>query len=163
LVNIDKPDFVITSQGARNALTPNDGQSMDAMVQGMRASWSAVVKAGSEVIVIADNPYPGFNVYECVDEHRNDLSACTYDRDRLATSGAYSTQLRAVEAQPGVHIVNLFDAICPTTRCSPVIGNVLIYRQGSHITRTYIETLTPRLAQALSAAGLPAHYDASRQ
>jgi hypothetical protein len=26
-----------------------------------------------------------------------------------------------------------------------VIGNVLVYRQGSHLTNTYVESLTPRL------------------
>jgi hypothetical protein len=38
--------------------------------------------------------------------------------------------------------------------CPPVIGNVLLYRQGSHITVTYINTLTKRLAHALDEAGV---------
>jgi hypothetical protein len=54
--------------------------------------------------------------------------------------------------------VDINDAICPTERCAAVIGNVLIYRQGSHLTATYVATLTPRLASAFTAAGLPATY-----
>ena len=50
---------------------------------------------------------------------------------------------------PGVHWIDLNDAICPTARCAPIIGNVLVYRQGTHITATYIETLAPRLEAAL--------------
>ena len=41
---------------------------------------------------------------------------------------------------------------------APVIGNVLLYRQGSHLTATYVETLAPRLARALANVGLPAHF-----
>jgi hypothetical protein len=35
---------------------------------------------------------------------------------------------------------------------------VLVYRQGSHLTRTYVETLTPRLAVALTEVGMRARY-----
>jgi hypothetical protein len=62
----------------------------------------------------------------------------------------------AVEGQARVAMVDMFDANCPVDQCAPVIGNVLIYRQGSHITATYIETLTKRLTAALSDVGLPA-------
>jgi hypothetical protein len=55
--------------------------------------------------------------------------------------------------------VDLFDAICPVDPCSPVIGNVLVYRQGAHITATYVKTLTPRLAKALTHEGLRAEYE----
>jgi hypothetical protein len=58
----------------------------------------------------------------------------------------------------GVGIVDLFDAICPTERCPAVIGNVLIYRQGSHLTDTYVRSMTPRLAKALTKAHLRATY-----
>jgi hypothetical protein len=62
----------------------------------------------------------------------------------------------AVEGQARVAMVDMFDANCPVDQCAPVIGNVLIYRQGSYITATYIETLTKRLTAALSDVGLPA-------
>ena len=35
-----------------------------------------------------------------------------------------------------------------------MIGNVLIYRQGSHLTKTYVETLAPRLESELAKAGV---------
>jgi len=162
LVNVDKPAFVITSQTAREAIDADGKRSAEQMVRGLRASWAAVAAAGAKVIVIADNPSPGLNVYECVDEHRDNLSACTYSRDVRAANGAYTTQVEAVQGQAGVTMIDLFDAICPTARCSPVIGNVLVYRQGAHITATYVKTLTPRLATALTAAGLSASFDPAR-
>jgi hypothetical protein len=56
----------------------------------------------------------------------------------------------------GVHVIDMTDAICPTARCAPVIGNVLVYRQGSHLTATYVESLAPRLGEELASAGLGA-------
>jgi hypothetical protein len=38
---------------------------------------------------------------------------------------------------------------CPGKMCPAVIGDVLVYRKGSHLTATYVLTLTPWLAEHL--------------
>jgi hypothetical protein len=43
---------------------------------------------------------------------------------------------------------------CDGKRCLPVIGNVMVYRDPSHITATYAKTLAPMLLQEMSP-GLP--------
>jgi peptidoglycan/LPS O-acetylase OafA/YrhL len=151
----DPPDYVLTSQRTGQAFNEEGDLSEQAMIDGMRRVWSALTAQGVKIVVIADTPHPGLRVYECVAENRDRLSACTFSRERYALSAA-PTQRLAVEGQAGVAMVDMFDAICPVDPCAPVIGSVLIYRQGSHITATYIETLAPRLAVALSAAVLPA-------
>jgi len=125
------------------------------MVAGLRAIWRELTSRGTKVVVIADNPSPGKEVYDCVARNPTQMSVCAFDRNG---SGAARIQHDAVEGQSGVSIVDLMDAICPTDRCAPVIGHVLLYRQGSHLTKTYIETLTPRLAAALTAVGMPARF-----
>jgi peptidoglycan/LPS O-acetylase OafA/YrhL len=159
----DPPDYVLTSQRAAHGVGVDGESSVDAMITGLRSVWTQLTAVGTEVVVIADNPGPGFNVYECVEEHRDELSQCTYDRELYESDSAAPTQWQAVAGESGVHFVDLFDAICPTQPCAPVIGNVLVYRQGSHITATYIETLTPRLAAELSDVGIPAELGATGQ
>jgi hypothetical protein len=39
--------------------------------------------------------------------------------------------------------------ICPEETCPAVIGDVLVYRNGAHLTRTYVGTLTPWLGEQL--------------
>jgi peptidoglycan/LPS O-acetylase OafA/YrhL len=156
----DPPGYLLTSQGSSQAFDAAGELSDAAMVAGLRSVWSDLTDRGTEVVVVADNPHPGLRVYECVDQHRDRLTACTFSRERYATSAA-PTQRTAVQGQPGVALVDLFDAICPTDPCAPVIGNVLVYRQGSHLTATYVESLTPRFAAALSAAGMPARAAAT--
>lgn len=151
----DPPDYVITSQRSAKAFESDGEVTTEAMIRGMRSAWSALTSRGTEIVVIADTPHPGFNVYECVEEHLDHLTACAYDRDRYHTDSAAPVQREAVKGQSGVSFVDMFDLICPSEPCAPIIGNVLIYRQGTHLTATYVETLTPHLAEELARAGLP--------
>src|SRR5699024_4050144 len=95
-------------------------------------------------------PSPGEqSVYECVASHLQDMRPCAFDRaDGIARSGQ-PTQLAAVDEVPGVLTVDLTASICPEEMCVPVIGNVLIYRQGSHLTDSYVRTLTDPLGRQL--------------
>ena len=144
----DPPDAVVTSQGRRTAL---DGGS-EAMAAGLRDRWSQLARSGVWVAVVLDNPHPPDEVspvYECVSQHPDAPRACAFARDEAARSGASSPQLAAAKGLRGVQVIDLTDDICPGDRCPPVIGNVLVYRQGSHLTRTYVDTLAPRLEKAL--------------
>lgn len=154
---VEKPDYVFTSQGSSRAADGHGGVSVELMVAGMRETWARLREAGIKVVVIANNPDPSLNVMQCTDANRNRLSACGYphavhDRDR-----ALKTQRLAVEGT-GVPMIDLFDAICPTVRCSPVIGNVLVYRRGAHLTATYVRSMSPQLATAMSDVGVPVRY-----
>jgi hypothetical protein len=113
---------------------------------------------GTQVIVIANNPHPGMDVYECVAENPEKLSRCAFDRKAKLRASSHPVQYAAAEGLDGVEIVDLFDAICPLSSCPPVIGNVLIYREGSHLTDTFVRSLTPRLAEALNRTRLRATY-----
>jgi peptidoglycan/LPS O-acetylase OafA/YrhL len=153
----DPPELLLTSQRKAQAYAADGELSVDAMVAGLRSHWSAITAAGTTIAVIADTPGPPAPVYECVEANRTRLTVCGFERERYETSAA-PTQRLAAAGQTNVYLIDLFDAICPGEQCVPVIGNVLIYRQGSHITATYVETLAPQLAAALSRAGIPAAY-----
>jgi peptidoglycan/LPS O-acetylase OafA/YrhL len=147
LLGPNKPDVVLTSQG-RSAVS-EAGASSEAepeMVAALQDWWKKLQKAGVKVIALADNPAPSKNVYECATEHPDKLTLCAFPRNE----GRGTPALRqAVAKTPGTSFIDLTDAICPTDKCAPVIGNVLVYRQGSHLTKTYVETLAPRLEREL--------------
>src|SRR5699024_12085177 len=99
---------------------------------------------------ILDTPSPGgLSVYECVAEHTDDLQACTFEREEGIEDSQAPQQRAAAEQVPGVQTIDMPDQICPEETCVPVIGNVLVYRQTTHITDTYVRTLTPDLADQL--------------
>jgi peptidoglycan/LPS O-acetylase OafA/YrhL len=152
-------DAVITSQNKSSAIERGRRMSREEtiiqMADGLHRHWKALRAAGVEVVAVRDTPRPDINVLACVAENRDRLSACTYQRAAGERINASYAQLMALARTPGVHWIDLNDAICPTAQCAPVIGNALVYRQGSHITATYVETLTPRLEAALSAVLAP--------
>jgi len=149
-------DAVITSHNKPGAIERGRRMTHEEtilqMADGLHRHWKALRAAGIEVVVVRDTPRPNLNVLRCVTENPDKLTACAYDRAPAEEINASRAQLQAVARTPGVHWIDLNDAICPTARCAPVIGNALVYRQGSHLTATYVETLTPRLDAALRAA-----------
>ncbi|WP_402375871.1 acyltransferase family protein [Isoptericola rhizosphaerae] len=154
LVELD-PDVVLTSQRINDVLAdPDDveSRSVDSMVDAMVRRWTTLADAGVPLVVMLDNPNPGITVYECVAENPDDLAACTFDLEEgIGRSGALA-QEPAAEQVPGVRTIDLRSEICPDDPCVPIIGNVLLYRQTSHLTDTYVRTLTDRVREELVPA-----------
>jgi len=65
-------------------------------------------------------------------------------------------QPSAAERYPGlpdnVRLIDLTRFFCVDGFCPAVIGNVLVYHDGSHLTATYARTLAPFLADAIIQA-----------
>ncbi|HLS00512.1 MAG TPA: SGNH hydrolase domain-containing protein, partial [Beutenbergiaceae bacterium] len=149
------PDVVLTSQRHNSALddaTDVGTGSVEAMVAALNRHWVVLSDSEIPVIELLDNPTPRGNVYECVADNLDDLQACTFDREEALQSSGDAAQIASAEQVPGVQTIDMTDQICPEETCVPVIGNVLVYRQGSHITDTYVRTLTPDLADQLVPA-----------
>jgi peptidoglycan/LPS O-acetylase OafA/YrhL len=151
LVNSDEIDIVITSQRFSSAYIPRatDVERVGAMVGNLVQIWDELEDAGKRVVVLYDNPSPTLNVIECVSTNNGSLSECAFDRDDAFRLSGAVAQSEAVRASRRVEVIDLSDWICLPTLCPAVIGNTLVYREGSHITGTYIRTLGPRLEQAL--------------
>ncbi len=154
LLGPERPDVVIVSGVKQGAGEGTRQERRDRLAAGYVAYWSDLAEVGVPVVVLSDSPNPGGrHVYECVSEHRQDVSPCTFDRSDGSGTGA----LRAAAARvPTATFLTMNDWICPLEECPPVIGDVLVYRQGSHITNTYavtlLEPLRARLVPALEAA-----------
>ncbi|MCD9199746.1 acyltransferase family protein [Aeromicrobium wangtongii] len=153
-----KPDLVIESHRFIDALPPgaNDDKDSteDAMVDGLTSYWRTITDAGIPMATLLDNPSPpNAPVYECVAQHLDDLARCSFGLEGAVKASAAPAQLRAAAQVPGVAVMDLTSTICPGgKRCAAVIGNVLVYRQGTHLTKTYLDTAEPQLAAALFTA-----------
>ncbi|AEI11627.1 acyltransferase family protein [Cellulomonas gilvus] len=158
------PDVLVTSQRATSAMPPDGGDSSsEAMSAGIERRWQEVAALGTRVVVLLDNPAPPDEVYECVAEHLETLTACAFDRDDAVRSSAASEQLAAATALgDAVGVVDMTPWVCPTTRCAPVIGDVLVYRQGSHLTDTYVRSTVAMLrSELIDAIGATAPTEES--
>jgi hypothetical protein len=140
------PDYAFVSQR---------GSSYDEATGGLIDGLSSLKRLGTEVVVVADNIPPAQDaVYRCVELNPDDYHQCDFDRSTgVASSGSVS--LREAARRLNLPFVDLNDWICPPgDRCPSVIAHTLIYRQGSHITRTYIKSMTPILHRELTRIGV---------
>lgn len=108
---------------------------------------------GAIVVVVEDTPQPGReSVPACLAAARDYWLDCALRKN----DGSGTPGLRRVAAAvPDARLITLNDVICPTSeRCPPVLDRIALYRGGSHLTRTFVEALTPTLHQRLIEAGV---------
>src|SRR5262249_21135095 len=79
------------------------------------------------------------------------LSECAFSRKDALENSTSSLQREALKHAPGVDFIDMDRYFCPGDMCPAVIGNVLVYRRGSHVTSTYVKTLAPQLGAALNS------------
>lgn len=121
-----------------------------------RVSWERALTAVieqlrqfSKVAVIADTPHFSFIPAECLAVHLTDTQACGAPRGKaLVTDRAQDFALAAQHA--GAAIIDLSDYLCTQSRCDPVIGNHLVYRDDHHMTASFALTLEPVLWDELA-------------
>ncbi|MEV8337706.1 acyltransferase family protein [Leucobacter sp. NPDC077196] len=149
IIELDPAVVLTTGRTVRDGRTENGDETPGAQM--IAGAWQRFLESGIAVVPLLDNPDPGQEVYECVAEHPDELSACSFEREEaLARSGA-SYQRLAMELAGVTEFIDLSDMVCPVAkRCPAVIGDVLVYRQGSHLTDTYVQTLAKPLEERLA-------------
>lgn len=100
---------------------------------------------GIEPIVIGDTPDPPKAMPGCLSENRLDISVCHAAADE--PRGLERTDLiRALTAAAGVGFIEPGRWICASNICPVVVGDLLAYRDGDHLSNTFVEWLAPALA-----------------
>ena len=145
-----QPDLVVTNQATSTGRLPGDtASSASSMERGLASRWRTLQGMGIPVVVVLDNPpSPAGDVYPCVAKHPTQPWRCNFS----AVSGTAKVQQRAADRVGGVGVVNLRPTLCPGGVCRAVFDRVLVYRQGSHLTNTYVKTITSTIATKLDAA-----------
>ncbi|MDV3219806.1 acyltransferase family protein [Intrasporangium sp.] len=148
-------DYVVTSAG-RGTSGREDPSEERAFVEGYDSYWRRLEAVGTKIIALSDSPQPGGKGtrYECVEENPDDFLKCAFGaNDGLGTDSLR----RAVELDSSRTWLDLNTWVCPETpqgQCPVVIGNLLVYRQGSHVTSTYVESMTPIIERLFVEAGI---------
>jgi hypothetical protein len=114
-----------------------------------RAAWdrtfAQLSAGGARVAAIADTPYMGGSVPECLAEPANAGHAAHCTRSLRST--VRGPEQRAIFlAHAGV--IDPTAWFC-TDACPAVIGNLLVYRDSNHMTTTYALALAPLLGARL--------------
>ncbi|HEY1134205.1 MAG TPA: acyltransferase family protein [Nocardioides sp.] len=153
LADSDPYDLIITTSLQSGFLAePVDGETQEeTTVRGLREAWESQIERGAVVVAIQDNPLMDVDVVQCVErEGMRAVERCAQAPSEAFTG--YDAIAPAVEQTPGSALVSMRDLLCEEESCSPVIGNVAVYRDFSHLTATFVRTLTPTFVDRVVAA-----------
>jgi peptidoglycan/LPS O-acetylase OafA/YrhL len=152
IVQDENPSLIVTSS-LPTYRPREDGKRLDgdasygAMVEGYASTLKKLRSTGAPVALIEDVPHPDKNVPQCVSRSLDHLRECATPRSKALDYPRVNS--RAAEEVEGVRLIDSTPEVCLKKACPAVIGDVLVYRNGAHLTATYVRTLTPWLAKQL--------------
>ena len=155
LLSTIKPNVVITSGLPEDGTVanPNPGPAaFKAIGAGMAQYWTDLENHGIDVVAIRETPLMNFPEPDCVSQYGRTSAKCMVPTARAVP--ADPPTFRAAQDTGGrVKVIDMDNLICGPTECQPVVGNVLVYLDGRHLTATYAMSLTkylePRLLKAV--------------
>jgi peptidoglycan/LPS O-acetylase OafA/YrhL len=152
IVREEKPSLIVTSSLPTYRVR-EDGKrlgraaSNEALVEGYVSTLRKLSSTGAPVALIEDVPHPHKDVPECVSRSLRNLEKCAIPKSK-AFDYPPANERAAAEVE-GVHLIDPTPVLCLEKRCPAVIGDVLVYRNGAHLTPAYVRTLAPWLGKQL--------------
>ncbi|MEU0314590.1 acyltransferase family protein [Nocardioides sp. NPDC006273] len=150
IINDIKPDVVITT--ARPTLGTPDHRALDrvswkAIGDGMADYWRKLIAHDIAVVGIKETPEMGTDIPDCLSKPGAKPSDC--DRKRSKAIGSGMPVEVAAKQVPRATFIDLNDQLCGPKWCKPVVGNIVVYIDSHHITKTYGLTAGERLVDEL--------------
>jgi peptidoglycan/LPS O-acetylase OafA/YrhL len=148
-------DLIITSN---RQVRPVEGFDLDsterAAVDGYASYLDRWKTAGAPIVIIRDTPFPGHtvsNVPDCLASSGDPMKDCSGTPKSWKSLDPLATAEQENDYSY-VGIVDLTKYFCGPDSCPAIIGSVVPYFDGSHITATFARTLTEKLDVKISDA-----------
>ena len=130
------PDAVLTVGSKTDWSSP-----AETVPDGYAAGVQPFLDRGIEVVALRDTPRFEFDMAKCIELNSEDPDACALPRSELLAPVSPLEQV--ARDNPGIGVLDLTDQVCTATSCPGLIGNVLVYKDRDHLTRTYVKTIQP--------------------
>lgn len=152
-----RPDLVIVTGSqwyARSSSTAPPAVPSADWASGLDSTLSSLSRSATQVVLIRDNPRPGFDVVACLASRRWRHAwwpgpECTFARSDGLDSQVFAAEKLAAAHYANVRTIDLSDLACPADTCPVQQGAIVIYRDSSHLTRTFTLTVASSLRDAL--------------
>ncbi|WP_369819270.1 acyltransferase family protein [Tessaracoccus sp. ZS01] len=145
-IEANPPALVIYSQG--RGIPAVESQRLSSQLARVTAAGSRLVIVDDSMTSTLDN---GQRPDVCLQLNSDDYSACMFKRG----PGGASAVLEAVAKDLRASFLPAMDWVCPrgVDRCSAAVGQVPVFRQGTHITDTYAVWMAPWFHRELIKIG----------
>jgi peptidoglycan/LPS O-acetylase OafA/YrhL len=138
----EQPELVLVSGSTGY---PNDD---DEWREGFQATMQRVVPNAANVVVIGDTPGSSEEPTDCLSRNLRRADVCASGRDDVVASSRLAIE-QEVAAGLGASYVDTTDWLC-TDSCPMIIGDILLYRDATHITTVASEWFRPLLEASLA-------------
>lgn len=139
------PDAVITVGTRTDWSSP-----AEEVPAGFEEGIMPLIDAGIPVVGLRDTPRFDKDMAECTALNAADPEVCAVP---VAEVLAPTSPLAAVaDRVDGLEHIDLTDLVCADAVCPGVVGNVRVYMDRDHLSRTYVETTVPVFEQRLLRA-----------
>ncbi len=151
----ERPALVVISDSRAGKLW-NDGTPVDTTdredlwAAGLERAIRAIDEVADHVLVLGDTPNPLGDPPVCLSDHLDDALACATPTSKALAPRRTATE-REVSAATGATFIDPSPWLCPTEPCPAIIGRVLVYRDGHHMTTPFASALAPYLEPLLPA------------
>ncbi|MGV6993837.1 acyltransferase family protein [Gordonia amicalis] len=116
------------------------------------AAWTHTMiqlrNTGAKLVYIADTPYPGFQVADCISGSMDDWPKCEFNFDDYPRIEPITDVVSRDEYQD-VTTLSVNDLLCEGNSCFAAHNKILFYRDDSHLTATAARVLEPALRAQL--------------
>ncbi|MEE4025383.1 acyltransferase family protein [Gordonia sp. PKS22-38] len=106
---------------------------------------------GAQIVYVADTPYPGFQIADCMSGALDNWHQCDFPLDGFTRIEPILDQQAAGESTD-IITIGVNDLLCDDNLCFPARNKILFYRDDSHLTATAAEVLEPALVRQLDEA-----------
>lgn len=144
IIDSDADVVVLTSyQSAYEWDQKVDGSGTEDPVEGFAQAMEAIADSGKKVVVIKAVPRTnGTYVATCLEKNGRSLEQCGVSREEGLPPDLMEQAVEHLD-RPDVTLVDLDDQFCDEDWCYPVVGDVVVYRDYSHISAEWSRLLAP--------------------
>ncbi len=108
-------------------------------------------RSGARVVVIGPIPEPLGDNPDCLSAHLTSATSCNAPLDSpIVFDPKGMADERAVARKAGASYLSVPRWFCTRTTCPPMVDNMVVWRDTSHVTATYCHSLAPALGAALA-------------
>ncbi len=152
----EAPDLIVITHSDRYVLARRDGTPYAKTTWPTRWQTAlertvAALPQASTTLILGDVPRNDGDPVACLSADPGDISACASPRE-APEERTMERALRAGAKASGALFDTLHDSICTYDPCPLVHGDVLVWRDRSHLSATFSGHLTPALQQMLREA-----------
>jgi hypothetical protein len=146
-----RPDLVVMSSFRYSQVGADAGHDPDTVWRtGIDRTVAKVRPLTRQLLLLGDSATPSLDIPSCAAANLTKVQRCVTSRDGAVRPGRLAVE-REVAAAHQADFIPTSDWMCTATACPVVVGNVLMYRDASHLTATASTLLAPFIDAALSS------------